>query len=75
MYTNGNRHSIEESRSETRSAEVLPYFYRVIQWNNMAGDMVRINLVPRAGFEPARTEAHSLLRTACLPVSPPRPGW
>ena len=27
----------------------------------------------KAGFEPARGVAHSLLRTACLPVSPPRP--
>jgi hypothetical protein len=29
--------------------------------------------VPRAGFEPAQALAHCPLKTACLPVPPPRP--
>ena len=28
--------------------------------------------VPRAGFEPAQALAHCPLKTACLPVPPPR---
>ena len=30
-------------------------------------------LVPRAGFEPAQANAHGPLKTACLPIPPPRP--
>ena len=29
--------------------------------------------MPRAGFEPAQALAHCPLKTACLPVPPPRP--
>ena len=30
-------------------------------------------LVPRAGLEPTRACAHGPLKTACLPIPPPRP--
>ena len=30
-------------------------------------------LVPRAGFEPTQAIAHGPLKTACLPIPPPRP--
>ena len=30
-------------------------------------------LVPRAGFEPTQANAHGPLKTACLPIPPPRP--
>ena len=30
-------------------------------------------LVPRVGFEPTQAIAHGPLKTACLPVPPPRP--
>ena len=30
-------------------------------------------LVPRAGFEPTQAYAHGPLKTACLPIPPPRP--
>jgi|AP82_1055514.scaffolds.fasta_scaffold280320_1 hypothetical protein len=30
-------------------------------------------MVPRVGFEPTRAYAHGPLKTACLPVPPPRP--
>ena len=30
-------------------------------------------LVPRAGLEPTRAYAHGPLKTACLPIPPPRP--
>ena len=29
-------------------------------------------LVPRAGFEPTQAKAHGPLKTACLPIPPPR---
>ena len=32
-----------------------------------------IVLVPRAGFEPTQANAHGPLKTACLPIPPPRP--
>ena len=36
--------------------------------------LVRVTgLVPRVGFEPTRAYAHGPLKTACLPVPPPRP--
>ncbi len=31
-----------------------------------------LKMVPRAGIEPARANAHQILSLACLPVSPPR---
>lgn len=31
-------------------------------------------LVPRAGLEPARANAHQILSLACLPIPPPRRG-
>ena len=31
------------------------------------------NVVPRAGFEPTQAHAHCPLKTACLPIPPPRP--
>ena len=31
------------------------------------------SLVPRAGFEPTQAYAHGPLKTACLPIPPPRP--
>ena len=30
-------------------------------------------MVPRAGLEPTRAKAHGPLKTACLPIPPPRP--
>lgn len=29
-------------------------------------------MVPRAGLEPARANAHRILSPACLPIPPPR---
>ncbi len=37
-----------------------------------AGRWMSELMVPGAGLEPARAEAHRLLRTACLPIPPPR---
>lgn len=31
-----------------------------------------IFVVPRAGLEPARANAHQILSLACLPIPPPR---
>ena len=31
------------------------------------------DMVPRAGLEPTRAYAHGPLKTACLPIPPPRP--
>ena len=40
--------------------------------NHLATSPCALHLVPRAGLEPTRAYAHSPLKTACLPIPPPR---
>ena len=42
-----------------------------IKIRNQLASKLRINNVPGAGLEPARTKVHWILSPACLPIPPP----